>query len=174
MLKPNAGGFFPYTPATNLLYGLREALAMLREEGLDAVFARHKRLAAATRAAVRAWGLEVLCLEPAEYSPVLTAVLMPPSHDADRFRKLVLEGFNMSLGSGLGRLAGKVFRIGHLGACNELVLMGALAGVEMGLAAAGVPHRAGGVAAAMSALNGQAAAPDGTPTAAASGSGEVG
>ncbi|MGF6232498.1 alanine-glyoxylate transaminase/serine-glyoxylate transaminase/serine-pyruvate transaminase [Inquilinus ginsengisoli] len=161
MLKPNAGGFFPYTPATNLLYGLREALAMLREEGLDAVFARHRRLAAATRAAVRAWGLEVLCLEPAEYSPVLTAVLLPPGHDADRFRKVVLEGFNMSLGSGLGRLAGKVFRIGHLGACNELVLMGALAGVEMGLAAAGVPHRAGGVAAAMSALNGQAAAPDG-------------
>ena len=159
MLKPNAGGFFPYTPATNLLYGLREALAMLREEGLDAVFARHRRLAAATRAAVRAWGLEVLCLEPAEYSPVLTAVLMPPNHDADRFRKVVLEGFDMSLGSGLGRLAGKVFRIGHLGACNELVLMGALAGVEMGLAAAGVPHRAGGVAAAMASLSGQAEAP---------------
>ncbi|MGL4964262.1 MAG: pyridoxal-phosphate-dependent aminotransferase family protein [Inquilinus sp.] len=159
MLKPNAGGFFPYTPATNLLYGLREALAMLQEEGLDAVFARHRRLAAAARAAVRAWGLEVLCLEPAEYSPVLTAVLMPPNHDADRFRKLVLERFDMSLGSGLGRLAGKVFRIGHLGACNELVLMGALAGVEMGLAAAGVPHRAGGVAAAMAVLNGQAKAP---------------
>ena len=159
MLKPNAGGFFPYTPATNLLYGLREALAMLREEGLDAVFARHRRLAAATRAAVHAWGLEVLCLEPTEYSPVLTAVLMPPGHDADRFRKVVLEGFNMSLGSGLGRLAGKVFRIGHLGACNELVLMGALAGVEMGLTAAGVPHRAGGAAAAMAALNGQAEAP---------------
>lgn len=156
MLKPNSGGFFPYTPATNLLYGLREALAMLQEEGLDAVFARHRRLAAATRAAVRAWGLEVLCLEPAEYSPVLTAVLLPPGHDADRFRKLVLDSFNMSLGSGLGRLAGKVFRIGHLGACNELVLMGALAGVEMGLAAAGVPHRASGVAAAMAALNGQA------------------
>lgn len=156
MLKPNAGGFFPYTPATNLLYGLREALAMLQEEGLEAVFARHRRLAAATRAAVRAWGLEVLCLEPAEYSPVLTAALMPPGHDADRFRKVVLEGFNMSLGSGLGRLAGKAFRIGHLGACNELVLMGALAGVEMGLAAAGVPHRAGGVAAAMAVLNGQA------------------
>jgi len=158
MLKPNANGFFPYTPATNLLYGLREALAMLQEEGLDAVFARHRRLAAATRAAVRAWGLEVLCLEPAEYSPVLTAVLLPPGHDADRFRKVVLDGFNMSLGSGLGRLAGKVFRIGHLGACNELVLMGALAGVEMGLAAAGVPHRAGGVAAAMAALSGKAEA----------------
>jgi len=156
MLKPNANGFFPYTPATNLLYGLRESLAMLREEGLDAVFARHRRLAAAARAAVRAWGLEVLCLEPAEYSPVLTAVLMPPNHDADRFRKLVLKGFDMSLGSGLGRLAGKVFRIGHLGACNELVLMGALAGVEMGLATAGVPHRAGGVAAAMATLNGPA------------------
>ncbi|TSD90614.1 aminotransferase class V-fold PLP-dependent enzyme [Mycobacterium sp. KBS0706] len=159
MLKPNAGGFFPYTPATNLLYGLREALAMLQEEGLDAVFARHRRLAAATRAAVRAWALEVLCLEPTEYSPVLTAVLMPPGHDADRFRKVVLEGSDMSLGSGLGRLAGKVFRIGHLGACNELVLMAALAGVEMGLAAAGVPHRAGGVAAAMASLSGQAEAP---------------
>jgi len=159
MLKPNAGGFFPYTPATNLLYGLREALAMLQEEGLDAVFARHRRLAAATRAAVRAWALEVLCLEPTEYSPVLTAVLMPPGHDADRFRKVVLEGSDMSLGSGLGRLAGKVFRIGHLGACNELVLMGALAGVEMGLATAGVPHRAGGVAAAMASLSGQAEAP---------------
>ncbi len=152
MLKPNAAGFFPYTPATNLLYGLREAIAMLLEEGLEAVFARHKRLAAATRAAVAHWGLEVLCLEPSEYSPVLTAVLMPPGHDADQFRKTVLDAYNMSLGSGLSKLAGKVFRIGHLGECNELTLMGALSGVEMGLAAAGVPHRAGGVDTAMKAL----------------------
>ena len=149
MLKPNANGFFPYTPATTLLYGLCEALTMLMEEGLDQVFARHQRLAAATRAAVRGWGLEILCQEPAEYSPVLTAVLMPPGHDADQFRKVVLDNFNMSLGAGLSKLAGKVFRIGHLGECNDLVLMGALTGVEMGLAAAGVPHRAGGVSAAM-------------------------
>src|SRR3954469_22575609 len=155
MLKPNANGFFPYTPATNLLYGLREAIAMLLEEGLDAVFARHQRLAAATRAAVRHWGLEVLCLEPSEYSPVLTAVLMPPGHDADQFRKVVLDKYNMSLGSGLGKAAGKVFRIGHLGECNELTLMGALSGVEMGLAAVGVPHRAGGVDAAMKFLEGR-------------------
>jgi alanine-glyoxylate transaminase/serine-glyoxylate transaminase/serine-pyruvate transaminase len=153
MLKPNAAGFFPYTPATNLLYGLREAIAMLLEEGLDNVFARHKRLAAATRAAVAHWGLEVLCLDPAEYSPVLTAVLMPPGHDADAFRKVVLDNYNMSLGSGLSKVAGKVFRIGHLGECNELTLMGALSGVEMGLAAAGVPHRAGGVDAAMASLD---------------------
>ena len=153
MLKPNANGFFPYTPATNLLYGLREAIAMLLEEGLDAVFARHRRLAEAARAAVRGWGLEVLCLEPAEYSPVLTAVMMPPGHDADRFRKVVLDTYDMSLGSGLSKLAGKVFRIGHLGECNALTLIGALTGVEMGLSAAGVPHRAGGVAAAMAILD---------------------
>src|SRR3984885_976245 len=132
MLKPNANGFFPYTPATNLLYGLREALAMLQEEGLDQVFARHQRLAAATRAAVRAWGLEILCQEPSEYSPVLTAVLTPPGHDADHFREVTLDGYDISLGAGLSKLAGRVFRIGHLGQCNELVLMGALAGVEMG------------------------------------------
>jgi alanine-glyoxylate transaminase/serine-glyoxylate transaminase/serine-pyruvate transaminase len=152
MLKPNANGFFPYTPATNLLYGLREAIAMMLEEGLDNVFARHKRLAAATRAAVTHWGLEVLCQEPAEYSPVLTAVLMPPGHDADKFRKIALEKYNISLGSGLSKVAGKVFRIGHLGECNELTLLGALSGVEMGLSAAGVPHRSGGVDAAMKAL----------------------
>jgi alanine-glyoxylate transaminase/serine-glyoxylate transaminase/serine-pyruvate transaminase len=152
MLKPNANGFFPYTPATNLLYGLREAIAMLLEEGLENVFARHKRLAAATRAAVTHWGLEVLCQNPAEYSPVLTAVLMPPGHDADQFRKVVLERCNMSLGSGLGKVAGKVFRIGHLGECNELTLLGALTGVEMGLSVAGIPHRAGGVDAAMKLL----------------------
>jgi alanine-glyoxylate transaminase/serine-glyoxylate transaminase/serine-pyruvate transaminase len=149
MLKPNASGFFPYTPATTLIYGLCEAITMLLEEGLDQVFARHQRLGAATRAAVRAWGLEVLCLDPAEYSPVLTAVLMPPGHDADQLRKVVLENYNMSLGTGLAKLAGKVFRIGHLGECNDLILMGALTGVEMGLAVAGVPHRAGGVTAAM-------------------------
>ncbi|WP_164919729.1 pyridoxal-phosphate-dependent aminotransferase family protein [Hansschlegelia zhihuaiae] len=152
MLKPNAQGFFPYTPATNLLFGLKEAIDILLEEGLDQVFARHKRLAAATRAAVEAWGLEVLCKNPAEYSPVLTAVLMPPSHDADAFRKVALEKYDISLGTGLAKLAGKVFRIGHLGECNELMLMGALSGVEMGLAAAGVPHRRGGVAAALAAL----------------------
>jgi alanine-glyoxylate transaminase/serine-glyoxylate transaminase/serine-pyruvate transaminase len=158
MLKPNANGFFPYTPATNLLYGLREAIAMLLEEGLEAVFARHKRLAAATRAAVAHWGLEVLCQDPAEYSPVLTAVMMPPGHDADKFRKIVLDNYNMSLGSGLSKVAGKVFRIGHLGECNALTLMAALSGVEMGLSAAGVPHRAGGVDAAMKSLED----PDGT------------
>src|SRR5260221_915347 len=125
---------------------------MLLEAGLENVCARHKRLAAATRAAVAQWGLEVLCLEPAEYSPVLTAVLMPPGHDADQFRKTVLDNYNMSLGSGLTKLAGKVFRIGHLGECNELTLLGALTGVEMGLSLAGVPHRAGGVAAAMTLL----------------------
>jgi alanine-glyoxylate transaminase/serine-glyoxylate transaminase/serine-pyruvate transaminase len=155
MIKINATGFFPYTPATNLLYGLKEALAMLQEEGLDDVFARHQRLAAACRAAVKAWGLEVLCQNPAEQSPVLTGVLMPPSHDADRFRKITLEKYNISLGSGLGKVAGKVFRIGHLGECNELALLGALSGVELGLAAAGVPHRSGGVAAAMASFEGQ-------------------
>ena len=155
MVKINANGFFPYTPATNLLYGLREAIRMLQEEGLENVFARHQRLAAATRAAVRAWGLEILCENPAEYSPVLTTVMMPPSHDADQYRKVALERFNISLGSGLGKVAGKVFRIGHLGDCNDLTLIGALSGVEMGLAAAGVPHRSGGVQAAMAVLEGQ-------------------
>ena len=163
MLKPNAKGFFPYTPATNLLYGLREAITMLLEEGLDKVFSRHQRLAAATRAAVNHWGLEVLCQEPREYSPVLTAVLMPPGHDADQFRQVVLDNYNMSLGSGLSKVAGKVFRIGHLGECNELTLLGALTGVEMGLSAAGVPHRAGGVAAAMSYLEGRTETNNPTP-----------
>jgi len=156
MLGPNSRGFFPYTPATNLLYGLREALAMLAEEGHAQVFARHQRLAAATRAAVRGWGLEVLCREPLEYSPVLTAVMLPPGHDADAFRAIALEKFNLSLGSGLSKVAGKVFRIGHLGDCNELALMGALSGVEMTLVAAGVPHRSG-VAAAMAVLGENAA-----------------
>jgi len=149
MLATNATGYFPYTPATNLLYGLREAVDMLLEEGLDNVFARHDRMAEATRRAVQAWGLEVLCLEPKEYSSALTAVLMPEGHSADAFRKVVLENFNMSLGNGLNKVADKVFRIGHLGDFNELMLMGTLAGVEMGLGIAGVPHQKGGVDAAM-------------------------
>jgi len=152
ILGPNREGFWPYTPATNLLYGLKEAIAMLHEEGLDNVFARHQRHAAATRAAVRAWGLEVLCLEPSEYSGVLTGVVMPDGHDADRFRAVVLHKFDMSLGTGLTKLKGKVFRIGHLGHFNDLTLMGTLAGVEMGFDLAGVPHRKGGVAAAMDVL----------------------
>jgi alanine-glyoxylate transaminase/serine-glyoxylate transaminase/serine-pyruvate transaminase len=152
MIANAKSGYFPYTPATNLLYGLREALAMLDEEGLDNVFARHQRHAEATRRAVRAWGLEVLATNPAEYSGSLTAVLMPAGHDADRVRKVILEAFDMSLGTGLGKLAGKVFRIGHLGDFNDLALMGTLAGVEMGLALAGVPAKAGGVQAAMAYL----------------------
>ena len=149
MITANRGRFFPYTPATNLLFGLREALAMMLEEGLPEVFARHGRLAEAARRAVRAWGLEIVCDNPAEYSNSLTAVFVPEGHDADEFRKVVLERFNMSLGNGLSKLKGRVFRIGHLGDFNELMLAGTLAGVEMGLAAAGVPHRRGGVQAAM-------------------------
>jgi alanine-glyoxylate transaminase/serine-glyoxylate transaminase/serine-pyruvate transaminase len=152
MLAPNASGFFPYTPATNLLYGLHEAIAMLLEEGLPAVFARHRRHAEAARAAVRAWGLEILCQDPAGYSPVLTAVVLPDGHDADALRKAALENFNLSLGQGLGRLAGRVFRIGHLGDFNDLSLLGTLGGVEMALGLAGVPHRKGGVQAAMDGL----------------------
>lgn len=152
MLKNNASGFFPYTPATNLLYGLREALAMLREQGLPQVFARHARHGEATRRAVRAWGLEIVCAEPSEYSPVLTAVMMPTGHDAESFRAAVLSRFDMSLGVGLGKLAGKVFRIGHLGDFNDLTLIGTLGGVEMGLSVAGVPHRAGGTQEAMAYL----------------------
>jgi alanine-glyoxylate transaminase / serine-glyoxylate transaminase / serine-pyruvate transaminase len=159
MLAANATGYFPYTPATNLLYGLAEAIDMLNEEGLDNVFARHDRHAEATRRASRAWGLEILCLEPKEYSSALTALLMPEGHDADRFRKLTLEAFDMSLGAGLAKVAGKVFRIGHLGSFNDLTLMGTLAGVEMGLEIAGVPHRKGGVAAAMGYLADCAAKP---------------
>jgi len=149
MLANGRNGYFPYTPATNLLYGLREALAMLEEEGLENVFARHQRHAEATRRAVRAWGLEVLASNPAEYSASLTAVLMPAGHDADRVRRMILESFDLSLGTGLGKLAGKVFRIGHLGDFNDLALMGTLAGVEMGLTLASVPVRNEGVAAAM-------------------------
>ena len=149
MLASGKSGYFPYTPATNLLYGLREALQMLREEGLQNVFARHDRHAEATRRAVRAWGLEVLALDPAEYSSALTAVLVPAPVNADELRKVILENFDMSLGTGLGKMAGRVFRIGHLGDFNDLTLMGTLAGVEMGLALAGVPHQAGGVTVAM-------------------------
>src|SRR5688572_12189464 len=160
MLSNGKGGYFPYTPATNLLYGLREALSMLLdEEGLDAVFARHQRHGEATRRAVRAWGLEVLALDPREYSGSLTAVLLPAGHDADRVRKAILETFDMSLGTGLGKLAGKVFRIGHLGDFNDLTLMGTLAGVEMGLALAGVPVKKEGVQAAMQYLADCARAP---------------
>ena len=152
MLGPNQTGFFPFTPATNLLYGLREALNMIQEEGLENVFRRHARLAEAARAAVRAWGLPIVCENPAEYSDVLTAIRLPDGHDADAFRKIVLERFNMSLGAGLGRLKGKAFRIGHLGDFNELMLAGTLCGVEMGLKLAGVPFTAGGVNAAMERL----------------------
>jgi alanine-glyoxylate transaminase / serine-glyoxylate transaminase / serine-pyruvate transaminase len=152
MLKPNRAGFFPYTPGTNLLWGLREALMMLQEEGLNNVFRRHARHAEATRAAVRAWGLEVLCQEPKEHSGSLTAVLMPRGHDADRLRAVILDNFDMSLGSGLSKLAGTVFRIGHLGHFNDLMLAGTLSGVEMGLRLADVPHRPGGAAAAMDSL----------------------
>jgi alanine-glyoxylate transaminase/serine-glyoxylate transaminase/serine-pyruvate transaminase len=152
MLKANRGGFFPYTPATNLLYGLREALHMLHEEGLPNVFQRHQRHAEATRAAVRAWGLEIVCEEPMEYSSSLTAVFMPDGYDADRLREIILEHFDMSLGSGLSKLAGKVFRIGHLGSFNDLMLAGTLSGVEMGLQLAGVPHKAGGMDAALQSL----------------------
>src|ERR1035438_5772172 len=148
MLAAAETGLFPYTPATNLLFGLREALAMFTEEGLPAVFARHRRHAEATRRAVRGWGLEILCQSPDDYSSTLTAVMLPAGHDADQVRRLILDRYNMSLGAGLGRLAGRVFRIGHLGDLGELSLAGALCGVEMGLAQAGVPvARDGGSAA---------------------------
>ena len=149
MLQFNAKGFFPYTPASTLLYGLKEALTMLHEEGLENVFARHQRLAAACRAAVKGWGLEILCQDPKVYSPILTGVVLPAGHDADNFRNIALEQFNISYGAGLGKVAGKVFRIGHLGDCNELTLMAALCATEMTLKLAGVPHKASGVAAAM-------------------------
>jgi alanine-glyoxylate transaminase/serine-glyoxylate transaminase/serine-pyruvate transaminase len=152
MLKPNRSGFFPYTPPTNLLYGLREALRMLHEEGLPNVFRRHDRHAEATRAAVRAWALEIVCEEPREYSSSLTAAFVPDGHDADKLRAVILENFDMSLGAGLSKLAGKVFRIGHLGSFNDLMLAGTLCGVEMGLQLAGVPHKEGGVLAALHSL----------------------
>lgn len=149
MLSQNVNGFFPYTPATNLLYGLKESLQMLREEGLQNVFARHQRLGEATRRAVSAWGLENVALDPKEFSNSVTAVYTPAGHSADELRKVILDRFNMPLGTGLGKLSNKVFRIGHLGDFNDLMLAGALSGVEMGLEIAGVPHRKGGVAAAL-------------------------
>ncbi|MBB53927.1 MAG: serine--glyoxylate aminotransferase [Magnetovibrio sp.] len=152
MIANNESGYFPYTPATNLLYGLQESLTMLSEEGLDKVFSRHDRMAEATRRAVQAWGLEVLCNNPDEYSSVLTGVMMPDGVDADEVRKVILDNFDMSLGTGLGKMKGRIFRIGHLGEINELTLIGALAGVEMGLSLADVPHQKGGVAQAMSYL----------------------
>ena len=159
MLNMNKQGFFPYTPATNMLYGLREAIDMLHEEGLDNVFARHDRFAEATRRAVRAWGLEILCRDPKYYSPTITAVLLPEGHDADAFRALALEQFNISYGMSFGKYAGKMFRIGHLGDINDLTLLGALAGTEMALSLAGVPHKKGGVQAAMDYLTQAARGP---------------
>lgn len=152
MLQANEHGFFPYTPATNLLYGLRESLAMLQEEGLENVFRRHARHGEATRRAVRAWGLEVNCADEREHSASLTAIRMPKGQDADRLRAIVLDRFDMSLGQGLGKLKGSAFRIGHLGSFNDLTLCGTLSGVEMGLSLAGVPHSPGGVTAAMASL----------------------
>jgi alanine-glyoxylate transaminase/serine-glyoxylate transaminase/serine-pyruvate transaminase len=152
MLKHNQSGYFPYTPATNLLYALKEAVSMLHEESLPNVFRRHDRYAEATRAAVKTWGLEIVCQEPLEYSSVMTAVFTPEGHSADALRKVILENYDMSLGAGLGKLSGRAFRIGHLGHFNDLMLAGTLSGVEMGLRLAGVPHREGGVMAAMECL----------------------
>ena len=152
MLKPNQAGFFPFTPATNMLYGLREALLMLQEEGLPNVFRRHDRHAEAARAAVRAWDLEIVCENPREYSSSVTVAFMPKGHDADQLRNVILENFDMSIGAGLSKLIGKVFRIGHLGSFNDLMLAGTLSGIEMGLRLAGVPHKEGGVTAALECL----------------------
>jgi alanine-glyoxylate transaminase/serine-glyoxylate transaminase/serine-pyruvate transaminase len=149
MLASNTSGYFPYTPATTLLFGLREAIAMLEEEGLDNVFARHQRLGDACREAVAVWDLQTVCQNPSEHSNALTGIMMPDGHDADRVREVILDKFDMSLGTGLGKIKGKAFRIGHLGDINDLTLMGALCGVEMGLDLAGVPHQSGGVEAAM-------------------------
>jgi alanine-glyoxylate transaminase/serine-glyoxylate transaminase/serine-pyruvate transaminase len=159
ILASNRNGYFPYTPATNLLYGLHEAITMLQEEGLPAVFARHHRHGEATRSAVRAWGLEILCRNSGEYSDSLTAIVLPDGHDADAFRRKVLEHFDLSLGTGLGKLAGRVFRIGHLGFFNDLTLCATLCGVEMGLSLARIPHRRGGVDTALEYLQGGDAAP---------------
>jgi alanine-glyoxylate transaminase / serine-glyoxylate transaminase / serine-pyruvate transaminase len=152
MIGPNRGGFFPYTPATTLLYGLKEALAMMQEEGLPNVFRRHDRHGEATRTAVRTWGLEIVCEDPREYSSAVTAVFVPEGHNADKLRSIILENFDMSLGTGLAKLAGKAFRIGHLGSFNDLMLAGTLSGIEMGLRLAGVPHKEGGVTAALHSL----------------------
>jgi alanine-glyoxylate transaminase / serine-glyoxylate transaminase / serine-pyruvate transaminase len=159
MLRDNKAGFFPYTPSTNILYGLREALSMMRDEGLENIWARHERFGRATRAAVKAWGLDILAQNVAEYSGVLTAVVMPDGRDADAFRQLVLERFDMSLGTGLGKMKGKIFRIGHLGDFNDLMLAGTLSGIEMGLKLADVPHKSGGVLAALEMLTSESLAP---------------
>ncbi len=156
MLGQNKAGFFPYTPATNLLYGLKESLSMIREEGLQNVFARHNRHAEATRRAVRTWGLEVVARDSKQHSSTVTAVMMPSGFSGDEFRRVVLDRFNMSLGSGLGKVNDKAFRIGHLGDFNDLMLAGTLCGVEMGLAVAGVPHKQGGATAAMEHLTAMA------------------
>jgi alanine-glyoxylate transaminase / serine-glyoxylate transaminase / serine-pyruvate transaminase len=170
MLASNKTGFFPFTPATNMLYGLREAIQMLLEEGLENVFRRHDRHAEATRHAVRGWGLEVLCANASEYSSSLTAVLMPEGHDEAAFRSIALERFDLSLGQGLGKLKGRAFRIGHMGDFNDLMLCGTLAGVEMGLESAAVPHRTGGVDAAMAYLASTRATPAASPSSAATSS----
>ncbi len=154
MLKENEAGFFPYTPATNLLYGLREAICMLQEEGLPSVFARHTRHAEATRRAVNGWGLQLVALNPAEYSSSVTGVMMPEGHDADALRRVILDRFNMSLGTGLGKWKGKIFRVGHLGDFNDLMLAGTLSGLEMGFAVSGVPFKRGGVTAGLEYLSG--------------------
>jgi alanine-glyoxylate transaminase / serine-glyoxylate transaminase / serine-pyruvate transaminase len=159
MIEANKNGYFPYTPNTNLLYGLSESLDMILGEGLDQVFARHQRLAAATRRAVRAWGLQIQCTDPAAYSPVLTGVMMPDGVDADAVRKMIYERFNMSLGQALGKIRGRMFRIGHLGECNDLTLMATLAGCEMGLKLSSVPLAGSGVAAALDYLTSHAATP---------------
>ncbi|NKI70876.1 aminotransferase class V-fold PLP-dependent enzyme [Collimonas pratensis] len=159
IIEMNQSGYWPYTPNTNLLYGLSEALDMILGEGLDNVFARHQRLAGACRAAVRAWGLEIQCADPALYSPVLTGVMTPPGFDADAIRKTIYENFNMSLGTGLGKMKGGMFRIGHLGEANDLTLMATLAGCEMGLKLAGVPLAGSGVVAAMDNLAAQKSKP---------------
>jgi alanine-glyoxylate transaminase/serine-glyoxylate transaminase/serine-pyruvate transaminase len=154
MLNANAKGVFPYTPATNLLYGLRESLSILQELGLEQVFARHDRHAKATRRAVRTWGLELLCLEPRQYSSSLTAVVVPQGMNADALRATILEHYDLSLGNGLGKLAGRVFRIGHLGDFNDLMLAGTLSGIEMGLHRVGFAVAGSGVAAALDYLSG--------------------
>ncbi len=159
IIEANQNGYWPYTPNTNLLYGLSEALDMILGEGLDNVFARHQRLAKATRRAVRAWGLEIQCADPAVYSPVLTGVMMPDGVDADAVRKIIYERFDMSLGQALGKMRGRMFRIGHLGDCNDLTLMATLAGCEMGLKLAGVPVAGSGIAAAMDYLASHADTP---------------
>ena len=153
MLENNKSGFYPYTPATNLLYGLNESIDMLQEEGLDNVFERHKRLADATRLTVEAWGLEILAKNPIERSDSITAIMVPDGHDSDNLRKIIYDNYNMSLGTGLNKVKSKVFRIGHLGDLNELSLIGALAGVEMGLKQSGIPYKSGGIMAAIDFLS---------------------